>query len=240
MPTQEVLILALTYMRSGICTAGFTTERDPITGLRWVRPVKEHDTLTLQDMTDETGRVVRCGEVVALNLRAARPQVPHTEDWLTDFIYQRPRVLRTCEGERRTRLLAAHLDRRPQDVLVERTRSLCLIRPDEVWATFHQDGYSKYEARMGFRLSGVPEHDAIGPRGVPVTDLKWRALGRSWLGDTRSDLALGDAALRERLSANEIYLALGLSRTYRGQHWLMIVGVHVVPDYEMEIDDHNL
>ena len=56
MPLQEVLILAMTHMLSGICTAGFTREPDPITGLRWVRPVRDFDTLQPGDMTDADGR----------------------------------------------------------------------------------------------------------------------------------------------------------------------------------------
>jgi hypothetical protein len=51
MPLQEVLILAMTRMRSGICTAGFTHEPDPVTGLRWVRPVRDFDTVQPGDMT---------------------------------------------------------------------------------------------------------------------------------------------------------------------------------------------
>ena len=34
MPAQEVLILAMTRMLSGVCTAGFTREPDPISHLR--------------------------------------------------------------------------------------------------------------------------------------------------------------------------------------------------------------
>lgn len=41
MPVEQVLVLAMTRMRSGICTAGFTTQPNAITGLRWVRPVNE-------------------------------------------------------------------------------------------------------------------------------------------------------------------------------------------------------
>ena len=68
-----------------------------------------------------------------------------------------------------------------------------------------------------------------------MTDLKWRALGRAWLGEGRSTCA-GDTALVERLHADAIYLTLGLSRNYQGQYWPLVVGVHVVPDYDAVID----
>jgi hypothetical protein len=44
-------------------------------------------------------------------------------------------------------------------------------------------------------------------------------------------LKFGADDLRERLGAQEIYLALGLSRDYQGQTWLLVIGVHVVPGY---------
>ena len=241
MPTEEVLILAMTRMRSGICTAGFTRQPDATTGLRWVRPVKEHDTVILGDMTDQTGRVVQCSDVVALNLKAPRPDPPHTEDWLTDFVYQRPRLLRRLDGEKRAHLLSTRLDRVPEDVLVHYKRSLCLIHPDRVHARFSLDSRSgKYEARMGFTLGDLQHERANSPRGIPVTDIKWRALGRAWLGGSAGELVLDGSELAARLGATDIYLALGLSRGYRGQFWLMIVGVHVVPDYEVAVNYHNL
>lgn len=240
MPRQDVLILAMTKMLSGICTAGFTTEPDPISGLKWVRPVKEHGTLLLGDMTDVEGRVVQCFDVVSLNLKRPRPDPPHTEDWITDFVYHRPQLLRRLEGERRARFLAQYLDRAPEDVLIHQTRSLCLVRPDRLWGHFALDPYSgKYEARLGFAVGDVEHPRAGSPRGVPVTDMKWRALGRAWLGEAGGRLDFDEDALKARLNADEIYLALGLSRTYEGKVWLLVVGVHVVPDYEAQIDYTN-
>jgi len=231
----------MTRMQSGICTAGFTRQPDATTGLRWVRPVKEHDTVLLGDMTDQTGRVVECSDVVALDLKKPRPDPPHTEDWLTDFIYQRPRLLRRLEGERRARFFATHLDRAPEDVLIHHSRSLCLVRPDEVHALFSIDPYSgKYEARIGFRLGDLRLKRANSARGVPVTDIKWRALGRAWLAASGSELVLDASELAARLQATDIYLALGLGRRYRGRYWPLIVGVHVVPDYEVAVDYDNL
>ena len=241
MPLQEVLILAMTYMRSGICTAGFLQQPDDVTRLRWVRPVKEHDTLRLADMTDASGRVVETGDVVELDLRKPRSEAPHTEDWITDFIYHRPRLLRRLEGDHRARFLASHLDRAPQDVITHHTRSLCLVKPDQVWARFSRNAQSgQYEARLGFRLANVEHERANSPRGIPVTDLKWRALGRTWLSQAPGELVLSSSELTGRLQATDIYLALGLSRGYQNEYWLLVIGVHVVPDYEAVIDYRNL
>ncbi|MCP4544564.1 MAG: hypothetical protein GY832_46235 [Chloroflexi bacterium] len=155
MPPQKVLILAMTKMLSGICTAGFTHEPDPVTGLRWVRPVRDFDTIQPGDMTDTSGRLVQCGDVIDLNLLKPRPDPPHVEDWLTDFV-------RRLEGQKRANFFAKYLDLAPGDVLVHHTRSLCLVQPEQVWANFSLDGYSgKYEARIGYLLSGEANHPRL-------------------------------------------------------------------------------
>jgi hypothetical protein len=242
MPTQEVLILAMSKMLSGICTAGFTNEPDPDTGLRWVRPVREFDTLLPGDMTDADGRLIQCCDVVELKLLKRHPDPPHVEDWATDLIRHRPRLLRRLEGEKRARFFAKYLDRAPEDVLVSHTRSLCLVQPEQVWASFSLDTYSgKYEARMGFLLPGdANDPRATSRRGVSVTDLKWRAVGRAWLGEKGGHLALDHETLVEQLEADAIYLAVGLSRNWQGEYWPLVVGVHVVPDYEAVVDACDL
>ncbi len=233
MPLREVLVLAMTKMLSGICMAGFTHEPDPVTGLRWVRPVREFGVLLPGDMTDADGRLARCGDVVELRLLAPRPDPPHVEDWITDFVRHRPRVLRRLEGEKRDRFFAKYLDPAPEDVLIHHTRSLCLVQPEQVWASFALDSYSgKYEARMGFLLPGdLDQHRAASRRGISVTDLEWQALGRDWLGERGGRLTLDQDALFERLNAAAIYLTVGLGRKWRGEYWPLVVGVHLVPDY---------
>ena len=217
-------------------------EKHPDSVLRWVRPVKEHDSLLLGDMTTADGTVVCMGDVVDLTLIEARPDGSHIEDWVADFVRSRPRILRRLTGEKRATFLAEHCDRRPAQVLHEQTRSLCLICPDDVWASFVLDPYShKYEARIGFRLARLPDSEAAFDRGVHVTDLKWRALGRHWLAeDAQSHLELRQPELCERLGAEQIYLSMGLGRPFKGRQWILVVGVHPVPDYEMAIDYTNL
>jgi len=243
MSTQEVLILALTKMKSGICTAGFTTEPAPVTGLRWVRPTREFGVVLPEDMVDATGRLIQCGDVAALHLLAPRPAPPHVEDWVTDFVHQRPRWLRRLEGDKRAEFFACHLDQAPEEVLVEAGRSLCLVWPEQAWATFSWDRYSgKYETRLGFTLPGETQCGrAMQSRGLTVTDLKWRALGRRWLAEEpTTTLTLEHDALLERLNADALYLTLGLSRQWQGEYWPLVHAIHVVPDYEAAIDLQNL
>ncbi|MEE8391645.1 MAG: hypothetical protein V3S14_12730 [Anaerolineae bacterium] len=43
--------------------------------------------------------------------------------------------------------------------------------------------------------------------------------------------------LLERLSAEAIYLAVGLSHKWQEQYWPLVVGVHVVPDYKLRMSE---
>jgi hypothetical protein len=237
MPSQEILVLAVTRMLSGVCLAGLCQEPHPSSVLRWVRPVKAYDTLLLGDISDASGRVMQMGDVALLHLLEPRPQEPHVEDWVTDWVHHRPLVVRRLEGERRAQFLATHVDRDPAQVLQEGSRSLCLVRPERVWASFRRDEPTReLKARMGFTLAGGKPHLGDAPAGLPVTDLKWRALGDRWLASETGGLALQHSELLERLGAQVIYLALGLSRGYEGKTWPLVIGVHVVPDYVQEID----
>jgi hypothetical protein len=240
MSNPDILILAVTRMRGGVCVAGMTAERDPVSGLRWVRPVKLHGALLLGDIRygrsieRSDGALMRLGDVVAWRLGAPRPDPPHIEDVLVDPVRDRAQILRRLDSARRAQFCADHLDRAPDDVLFHETRSLCLVRPDVVGAWWSYDSYSGYyEARMTFRLGGF----ATGERGVAVTDLAWRALGRAWLrGAPR--LELDNAALRERIGA--IYLTVGRGRTFEGRHWPLVVGVHADGLPEVAIDEAAL
>jgi hypothetical protein len=71
-------------------------------------------------------------------------------------------------------------------------------------------------------------------RASPRPTSKWR----SWshlAGRERSPLTLDHDALLKRLDAEALYLVIGLGRSWEGQCWVLVVGVHTVPDYEMEI-----
>jgi hypothetical protein len=241
MPVHEVLMLAVTKMLAGVCIAGMTTEPDPVSGLRWVRPVREREHVLLGDITTPDGAVLRPFDVVEFNLLQPQPEPPHSEDWVTDFVHRRPRVVRRLEGERRARFLRRYLDTAPDQVLRTQERSLCQVRPQAIKGNFRLDPYSgKFEARLAFRLAGREYRGSYAKGGLSVTDLKWRALGRAWLPEEGGWVEFDDGDLEVRLGVEEVYLALGLTRSYRGGFWCMVVGVHTLPDYEAVIDYDNM
>jgi hypothetical protein len=241
MPIQEILMLAVTRMQGGVCIAGMTAEPDPVTGLRWVRPVREYGHVLLGDITTAEGTVVRPFDVVAFNLLQPRPVPPHTEDWNADFVRHPPCVLRRLEEERRTGFLHKYLDTAPREVLDSQQRSLCLIKPDWVKGCFRLDSYSgQFDARMAFSLDRRPYLGSYAKGGLSVTDLKWRAMGRAWLppGGGWTEFDAGD--LEARFGIQEVCLAVGLTRSFQGTCWPLVVGVHTLPDYEAALDYDNL
>jgi hypothetical protein len=242
MAYQEVLIMAMTCMRGGICTAGLIRRPHPSSHFQWVRPVKRFGLLLLGDMTTADGHIVQVGDVIQLSLVQPCPDPPHVEDWLTDFVKQRPRCVRPISREKWGDLLARYCDKRPAEVLCEHTRSLCLVHPQDVWANFFCDAYSgKYQARIGFNLPDLHHAGSGSLRGLPVTDIRWRALGRHWLAQDHSqEVSLDQACLQERLQAEAIYLSIGLSRRFQGQSWPLVIGVYPVPDYTVTVDYRRL
>jgi hypothetical protein len=241
MTVQEVLMLAVTKMQAGVCIAGMTAEPDPVTGLRWVRPCREYAHVLLGDITTVDGAVLRPFDVVEFHLVRPQATPPHTEDWITDFVHHRPRILRRLEGERRARLLRRTQDTAPRQVLDGQQRSLCLIQPDWIKGCFRLDGYSgHYDARIAFGLDRQSYLGSYAKGGLSVTDLKWRALGRTWLPPKGGWTEFDGGDLEARLGIQEVYLAMGLTRSFQGTCWPIVVGVHTVPDYEAEVDYENL
>ncbi len=241
MPVQEVLMLAVTKMVGGVCIAGMTAETDSVTGLRWVRPIRERGHVLLGDITAAGGQVLRPFDVVEFNLLRSYPIPPHTEDWVTDFVRHRPRVVRRLEGQRRADFLDKYQDTAPRQVLEGQQRSLCLIKPDWIKGCFRLDGYSgQFDARLAFGLNRRPYRGSVAKGGHSVTDLKWRALGRAWLPPDGGWTEFDGGDLEARFGIQQVYLAVGLTRSYEGGHWLIIVGVHTLPDYEAAIDNDNL
>lgn len=227
----EILLLAVTKMRSGLCVGGVAPG-----DRRWVRPVKAFGTILPGDLRLPGGALMKPFDIVEFALGAPHPDPPHVEDVLCDFVRPRPRLVRHVTGEERERLLDLAVDPHPEE-WQRHDRSLTLLRPDSVTAHFLYDEYSgKVEARLAW--PGCEE-----TRGYPVTDLRWRALARALLpagGERRvewEELQAGEAPIP---ACRAVYLALGLSRAYEGHHWPIVAGVHLLPDYEVTLDERRL
>ncbi|MBI3969474.1 MAG: hypothetical protein HY329_27840 [Chloroflexi bacterium] len=210
-------------MLSGYCIAGID-ERGV-----WVRPKKRFGTLQLGDVSYRDRSLMQPFDRVRFAVERPAPRPPHVEDVDCEFVRRRPERISRLSSEERAAFLERHAEADAGPVLAGR-RSLAIVRSDDLNAEFRLDGYSgKYEARLW-----LPEIDR--ERSLPVTDLRWRALGRDLLPAGGGKLTLSLAELRERVGFETAYVALGLARHFEGQHWPLVIGVHVLPDFDVTVD----
>ncbi len=229
MPTTDVLVLAVARQPGGLMIAGMTTERDPVTGLRWMRS-SLNAPLGVDDLRYDDGTLVRPGDVVRLETVAAEAAAPHVETVVLNLEGQPLVRVRQLSDERRAGFFPAHLDTDPAAVLRERTRSLCLVRPDYAHAiiSFDEDT-GRFETRIALVVGKLRSNE----EGIAVGDIYWRALARTWLGD-EPYIEIDDADLQSRLG--DMYLVIGLNRKSNP----LILGVHTVPPYAATIDEDAL
>jgi len=220
----DVLVLGLSRTRNGLLLAGMTTEPDPVTVLRWVRPTPSTP-LTLDDLRYADGSLAQLGDVVRLDLEPAPAQPPYVEQVQINWGDEPITRVRTLNDARRRTFFPKHLDPAPADVLARRQRSLCLLKPDQVEAVFTRDPETeRFEARLIFSVERLRNED-----GLPVGDLFWRAWGSEQLGDDEY-IEFDQAALDEHFG--ELYLTIGLGP--RGGP--LVIGVHPTRNQHAQVE----
>ena len=239
MPTTDVLILAVARQPGGLTIVGMTPERDATTGLRWVRLVAA-EPFDLEELRYADGSIMRPGDVVRLALGEAQPASSHVENVAVELGDAPLERVRRLGGDRRAAFFAERLDPAPRQVLIERSRSLCLVRPAHLTAIIERDEETgHFGAKFAIAIPSGHFHEDGTPKylrskeDVVVTDIYWRALMRTWLAGEEF-MEVDDAELRERLG--EIYVVVGLSPK-GGQR---ILGVHTVPEYDVTLDQEDL
>ena len=139
MPTQDLLILAVTKMLGGVCIAGMTSEPDPVTGLRWVRPIREYGHVLLGDITTPDQEVLRPFDVVRFNLIRPHPHRPTLKTGSPTLCTSAPALSAALRASAGQASWTSTWTLAPLQVLKDRQRSLCLIKPSWVKGCFHLD-----------------------------------------------------------------------------------------------------
>jgi hypothetical protein len=229
--TKDITILALTKMHGGVCTAGIDADG------QWVRPVRaaqqlergitDHCLLPLDFFHGGKSHLINLG-VTRFTLDAPAPQPPHREDWTLN-LKQKPSFIRKLSTSEQAEFLSAHAENTL--ALFDAGRSLTLIQPDAYSFSFsrNQTG-DDVSVRASFTLGATTIND------IGCTDLRLRVLGRKLCPQTNAAPYTLDQAGFARHGKEAMYLAVGLSRLHQGKHWLIVVGVHTLPELALEID----
>jgi hypothetical protein len=233
---KEITILAVTKMHGGVCVAGIDSAGE------WVRPVRIERKREAGGITDycllpldffHGGRShLVCMGVTRVWLDRHQPSPPHSEDWTLDLDHK-PQFIRKLSQQEQEDFLLSHAES-DLSLLCER-RSLGLFQAERFSFTFalNKTG-DDIAVRAGFRV-GREELSDVG-----CTDLRLRALGRKLMERHQGrTVSMTDADFRRR-GKRATYLAVGLSRLYRGRHWPIVVGVHSLPEIDVVVDYANL
>ena len=195
-----LLVMSVTRLSDGVCVACLDEDN------QWVRPTRENfrgwRQLNVRDLRDAKQRiVVDVGNVVRWSLSTAIPRDVHCED---------VQVAAVAPAFERS-LSTTDLLSRCQAVLepdvcgfLAGSHSLAVFRPDRVkFVWFTTAGKGGVGARIGFRQGALEDV-------YSVTDLRWRALGRSLLAQTgQPSLSLTPRQLWARTGLRIQYLAVG-------------------------------
>lgn len=234
--TKELTILALTKMRGGVCTAGIDGDG------QWVRPVRPHTESkpryeTVTDYCLLPLDFFHGGHSHLVNLGVTRfwfashtPQPPHSEDWTMELT-RKPQLIRKLTAEEQERFLAASVEDELPLLDCDGRRSLALVKPVSFSFSFGKNrSGDDVSVRASFKVGDVEVSD------VGCTDLRMRALGRNLLEKSGGEGSLLSDEDFRRHDKQATYLTIGLSRPFQGKHWLILVGVHSIPELTVEID----
>ena len=229
-------MLAITKMHGGVCTAGIDGSGT------WIRPIRRPSTQDREQtgITDYSLLPVdffHGGRSHLVNLGMTRFQLveplsdpPHVEDWIMDS-GRKPQLVRKLSGAEQADYLSRYVETDLRGLELHRSRSLSLIKPTSFSFAFrpNQTG-DDVTVRAWFSFSGK-DFNNIG-----CTDLRMRALGRTLLEKSDGEpVDLTEEDFKRR-GKDLTYLAVGLSRLYLGRNWLIVVGVHTIPELDVAID----
>jgi hypothetical protein len=158
------------------------------------------------------------------------PQAPHTEDWVME-LSRKPQLIRKLTDDEQERFLVSHVEDGGPLLDGAGQRSLALVKPVSFSFSYGLNRRGDdVSVRATFKLGDV------GMVDVGCTDLRMRALGRKMLEKSGGAGGLLSDEDFIRHDKKATYLTIGLSRPFQGKHWLIVVGVHSIPELTVDID----
>ena len=228
MPRKILIITDVTAMSGdNVCIAGYDDS------LTCIRPVLARVQITKRHLFKEGELIIFHGAKVAFTFGAQISQPPHVEDVIFEetSIESMGRVsvrewkeILTRTATQNVGELFTHIEDRcvpPGSA----GPSIGTIMPAEM-PTLNCD-YYKDPPRPKMRF--VDQGGTI-KNNVPITDFAFRRLFDFYLAKYKGDCEKTVKLLNNKLADHDIYLRLGLSRSFRGCCWLQVNGIHTFPD----------
>lgn len=238
--SKKLVVLAMTKMANGICAAGIESEQTNLVTGQWIRPVRldisdpmEH-CIQLTDFIIQGELQIKLLGLSEFFLKEPKPSPPHIEDWVIDRRVK-PRLIKEFTDNEKLVFLNGNAHNEDLDKLTRKECSLGLIKPDDFLIHF---GPNKKGDDIAVRVDFTIRKERW--KDKPCPDIRLRALGRyilQYLKKPSHCLAMED--FLKKGYAN-IFFALGLTRLYQGENWLMVIGVHTIPEYKAKIDFSEL
>lgn len=215
-----------------VCIFGIDEEGKPI------RPVIPYSCINESYLFDENGQqIIKPFAKIEFDLRDISPVPPHTEDWEINTS-NKPRLIGSLSEEDRTKFLEGISDGLVKDIFGAEIhekrftnpgkgrRSLGTIKVAKVLdVNYSMNEERKYKYRIIFSdLSGEIYN-------LPVTDCAFREYCDAQRIRGGKNPAFISNELRQRLNQSNIFLHIGLTRLFKGVHWLQVSGLHAFPDY---------
>jgi len=229
----QIVITDLTRMHRGmVCIAGYDKDHQCI---RHTLPPPG-----IPEQSLWSGNTVKIFPfaLVEFDLRVRLPQPPHTEDW--HYLPDSTRYIRTVY-DRKTILswslyesVGTIFDQPIHDDFgfyvmdCQGPRSLGTVHPVEITRfIYQQDSEGTWDYRIEF-VDGQGKSFKL-----KITDLTWHYYCNSLRGEDRDPTQIAQE-LTMRARANEVYLRIGLSRSwpkFPDRCYLQVNGIYTFPDY---------
>lgn len=218
---KTIFVTGVTRMRHGfVCVSGIDQQG------HFVRPeisYPERHGIKKEFLFVEEKAIIR--PLVKVQLEFLKP-VPksafHTEDWLIDGSVK-PQLAEIPIEQEKRRILQKHTDESLEQALYDQSRSLIIVKPQEVPDISVRLYDGNIKSHLSFRDQAGDYH-----RRLPVTDCNWLAAVKYlWIHDREHVLP----RLKRALSDKEIFLRIGITREWQGQKWRQISGVFTIPDW---------
>lgn len=225
---KTLIITDVTRMSDdNVCIAGYDDS------LTCIRPVLSRGQLKKKHLFCADKLIIFPGAKIVFNFGAGVSQPPHIEDIIFEeaSIESRGRVIARQWREFLTRTTARNVDELFTNI-EERCvppgsagPSIGTIMPAEA-LTLSCD-YYKDPPRPKMKFV---DQSGIVKTNVPITDLAFRSLFDFYLEKYKGDCEKTVKLLNNEFTDHDIYLRLGLSRSFRGCCWLQVNGIHTFPD----------